>query len=106
MADKTEWVELGLRCAEVCNVLDSVGSGSAQLMSWVKPPIHRSDSSPTYALYRRTVAEMRAGVIKWRQRNAITRLVNSKSDLEAIVTWQSDINRILHSFNVRSGTDV
>jgi len=106
MADRTEWVELGLCCADVCNVnvLDRVGGEIDQLISWVKSSIHRSDSSLTYAFYRRIVTEIRAGVIKWRQRSAITRFVHTKRDLEAIVTWQSDINRILRI--VRSSANV
>jgi divalent metal cation (Fe/Co/Zn/Cd) transporter len=35
-------------------------------------------------------------------RNLFSRLVHAKLDKETIASWRSDLNRILHIFNVRS----
>ena len=35
-------------------------------------------------------------------RNAVSRLFHAKNDREMIASWKSDLNRILHVFNVRS----
>ena len=56
MANKIEYVELGLVCADVCRALDrgmngkqlgdlsdSVRQAIAQLTTWVKPVVHNSD---------------------------------------------------------------
>ena len=56
MANKVEYVELGLACADVCRALDrgmngkklgdlseSVRQAIAQLTTWVKPVVHNSD---------------------------------------------------------------
>jgi len=40
------------------------------------------------------------------ERNAVTRLFHGKNDKETIATWRSDLNRILHVFNVRSVASV
>ena len=57
----------------------------------------------TYPLNRRAVAEIQRNIVKRRERNAVSRLFNAKDDKEAIPTWKSDLNRILHIFNVSSG---
>ena len=54
------------------------------------------------ALDRRTVAEIQGKVIKRSGRNAVSRFVHARNDKETITTWRSDLNRILHIFNVRS----
>jgi hypothetical protein len=51
---------------------------------------------------RRTVAEIREKVIKEAGRNLFSRLVHAKSDKETFAFWRSDLNRILHIFNVCS----
>ena len=48
------------------------------------------------------MAEIQGKVIKRSGRNAVSRLLHAKSDKETIATWKSDLNRILHVFNVRS----
>ena len=53
---------------------------------------------------RRTVAEIQRKIVKWRKRNAASRLFHAKNDKEKITTWRLDLNRILHLFNVRSIT--
>ena len=52
-------------------------------------------------LNRRTVAEIQANVIEKGERNLFARLVHARNDKEAIAGWRSDLNRILHIFNVR-----
>ena len=37
-------------------------------------------------------------------RNPVSRFLHAKNDKETIATWRSDLNRILHIFNVRSVT--
>ena len=56
MANKADYVELGLTCANVCKALDrgmngkrldqisqSVSDAITQLTTWVKPAVHNSD---------------------------------------------------------------
>ena len=51
---------------------------------------------------RRTVAEIQANITEKSKRNLFSRLVNAKNDKEVMAGWMSDLNRILHVFNVRS----
>jgi len=48
------------------------------------------------------VAEIQRKVIKQTRRNPASRLLHAKNDKETIAAWKSDLNRILHVFNVRS----
>ena len=63
MINKTDYVDLGLACADVCRALDrgmngkkldglsqSVCEAINQLTMWVKPAMHILDSSPTILL--------------------------------------------------------
>jgi len=117
MADESEWVKIGLACAHVCGALGRGMNGKRlgdlsqsvcdvinQLTMWVEPATHRFNSSLTCNLYRRTVVGVQTKVIKWRERNAISRLLHTRSDRESIATWKSDLNGALHFFNVRSNT--
>ena len=54
------------------------------------------------AFNRRVVAEIQGNITKRDKRNAISRRFHAKSDNEAIVAWRSDLNGIIHIFNVRS----
>ena len=115
MANKANYVELGLTCANVCKALargmnekkldeisKSVSEAINQLTTWVKPAVHDFDDFIDGTLYRRTVAEIERKIIKQRGRNPISRLFNAKSDKETIATWKVELNGILHVFNVRS----
>ena len=64
------------------------------------------DNSLTYALDRRTVAEIQRKVIKHSGRNAVSRLVHAANDKEKITGWKLVLDRILHVFNVRCATFV
>ena len=48
------------------------------------------------------MAEIQRDVVKRDQRNAISRLFHAKDDQDAIAAWKSDLDRILHVFDVRS----
>ena len=50
----------------------------------------------------RAVAEIQRKVIKQGKRNVISRHLHAKNDKEKIAGWKSDLNKILHVFNVRS----
>jgi len=57
---------------------------------------------PLTALSIRTVAEIQEKVIEKGGRNLLSRLVHAKNDKETMVTWRSDLNRVLLVFNVCS----
>jgi len=113
MINKTDYVELGLACADVCRALDrgmkgrrvgdlgqSIFEAIEQLMKWVQPVMHIMCGLLT-ALSIRTVAEIQEKVIEKGGRNLLSRLVNAKNDKEAMATWRADLNRVLQVFNVR-----
>ena len=53
---------------------------------------------------RRAIAEIQRDVIELGRRSTISRLLHAKSDNDTLAAWRSDLNRILHVFNVRSTT--
>lgn len=48
------------------------------------------------------MAEIRGKVVEKGERNWASRLVNAKSDKDAITAWRQELVGILHVFNVRS----
>ena len=48
------------------------------------------------------MAEIQKNITKRGKRNGVSRMFQAKNDKETIATWRSDLNRILHVFNVRS----
>ena len=115
MANKQDYVDLGLSCAHICKALErgldgrelnelskSVREAIEELKAWVKLAIHISCSSAHYDLDRRTVAEIHEEVEKRSERNRVFRFLNSRDDKEAIPAWNSKLDRILHVFNVCS----
>ena len=50
------------------------------------------------------MGEIQGKVTKQSKRNAFSRLLHAKNDKETIAGWKSELNRILHVFNVRSAT--
>jgi len=48
------------------------------------------------------VAEIQRKAIKQSKRSAASRFFHAKYDKETIASWKSDLNRILHVFNVSS----
>ena len=53
---------------------------------------------------RRAIAEIQRDVIELGRRSTISRLLHAKGDNDTLAAWRSDLNRILHVFNVRSTT--
>ena len=115
MANKQDYVDLGLSCADVCKALErgmgekkldslskSVCDAINQLMTWVEPAIYISCSSAHHDLDYRTVAEIQEEVMRRSGRHGISRFFHSGDDKDAIATWKSDLNRVLHVFNVCS----
>jgi len=58
------------------------------------------DTSLMILLVHRTTVEIQRKVIRQDKRNAASRLVHAKNDKEMIVTWRSDLARVLLIFNV------
>ena len=52
------------------------------------------------------MAAIQRNTITQSKRNAVSRLIHAKDDKERIAGWRSDLNRILHVFNVRSVVSV
>ena len=117
MINKTDYLELGLVCADVCKALQRGMNGKGmddlcqsareaitQLTTWVKPVTYGLGSSLMHALYRRTIAEIQDKVDEKGGRGVPSRLVHAESDKNVITTWKSDLTRILLIFNVRSVT--
>ena len=114
MTNKTDYVDLGLACADVCNALDrgmkgrradefsqSVLEAIEQLTTSVKPTGPFCAQFAHRALNRRTVSEIQKGVTEKGRQKLFSRLAHAKNDKETIASWRSDLNRILHVFNVR-----
>ena len=53
-------------------------------------------------LNRRTVADIRRGLVKRGKRNVVSRCFYAKSDKETIATWKLELEGIHQVFNVRS----
>ena len=115
MINHTDYVALGLACAEICTALErgmngkrlddlsqSVCKAIARLTTWVTTPMGLRGLLADQAPDCRTVAEIQDKVIKQSGRNAASRLFHAKNDKETIAAWKLDLNRILHVFNVRS----
>jgi len=114
MADKVDYVKLGLTCADVCEVLNqgldrrqtdqlsqSVLEAIQQLTAYVRPMMHTSCDSLTELSIHRTVDRIQRKIIKRRKLNAIFRYFRRKSDVEKIATWKLDLGGILRVFDVR-----
>ena len=115
MANEQDYIDLGISCADICKALErgmdgmslndvskSVCDAISQLTTWVEPVIHISRPSAYHGLDRRTVAAIQEKVLKRGGRGRVSRFFHSKDDKDAIAAWKSDLNRILHVFNVRS----
>ena len=113
MANKQDYVDLGLSCADICKALErgmgekelgdvskSVCDAINQLTTWVEPAIDIPCSSPYHSLDCRTVAEIQEKILKRSGRHRLSRFFHSRDDKDAVAAWKSDLNRILHVFNV------
>ena len=115
MSNEQDYVDLGLSCADICKALErgmggkrmddlsqSVCDAVNQLTTWVQLAIDISRSPAYDGPDRRTVAEIQANVIKRSGRHRMSRFLHSGGDKDAIAAWKSELNRILHVFNVCS----
>ena len=115
MVNDQDYIDLGLACADICRALDRGMDGKrlddlsrpvreaiALLTMWVNPTVYTLDGSPTELFICRTVAEIQRKVIKYSQRNSVSRLFRARDDRDTIATWRSELDRILHIFNVCS----
>jgi len=111
MIDEQDYVELGLFCADICKALErgmngkklsdlgqSVCDAMNQLTTWVGSTIHISSTSAYYALDRRTIAEIQQKVTKQNGQQSL----HARDDKDTVMAWKSDLNRLLHIFNVCS----
>ena len=119
MTNRTDYVELGLACADVCKALDrgmngrklddlsqSVREAIEQLMTWVEPVMPTLGNSLTTLLIAGLWQRFKG---RSSSRASGTRSLDSSdaaSDKDAIGAWKLDLNRVLHVFNVRSATFV
>ncbi|KAF9793473.1 hypothetical protein BJ322DRAFT_1016969 [Thelephora terrestris] len=93
MANTSNYIELGLACADLCRVLDRVLNGR-QTDQFERSLVEAIEQLTT------TVAEIQRSVdIKRGKRGVISRPFHAKSDKDAIATWKLSLNRILHVFN-------
>ena len=114
MANDQDYVDLGLSCADVCKALDQGMGGKSlddlsksvcdainQLTTWVELLMHTPRSSAYHDMDHRTVADVQGKVLEQSGRGGVSRFLHSRDDEDAIARWKSDLNRILHVFNVR-----
>jgi len=121
MADKPEWVEIGLTCADVCGALERGTSGKGpedlseimhwtikRLMAWVKPAMHGLDSSLTHTFYRRVVMKIQKKASELQDQSVISWFFRAESvdDPSMVAGWKSELANLLNLFNVRSDTHV
>ena len=115
MANEQDYVDLGLSCADICKALErgmdgkslndlskSVCDAINQLTMWVGLVVHIFRSSAHRSWDCRTVAEIQEKVLKRSERHGVSRFLHSRDDKDVITGWKSDLNRILHVFNVCS----
>ena len=115
MANKEDFVDLGIYCVEICKALkrgmdgkeldklsESMREAIEELERWVEPAVYISCSSAHHDLDRRIVAEIHEKVKKRSGRHSVSRFFRSSDDKDAIVGWNAKLGRILHVFNVCS----
>ena len=115
MANEQDFVDLGLSCANICKALErgmggksltdlsgSVCDAINQLTAWVEALMHIYCPLTNHGLDHRTVAEIQGEVLKRSGRGGISRFLHSRDDKNVIGAWKSDLNGLLHVFNVCS----
>ena len=115
VANKQDYLELGLNCADICTALvqgmdgkrpddlsRSVCDAISKLTEWVKAPVPQfeqyADDAPDHA---RAATDIERNAVKKSQRGHFSRLLHTKDDKNKIVAWKAELDRILHVFNVR-----
>ncbi|KAF9642364.1 hypothetical protein BDM02DRAFT_3273490, partial [Thelephora ganbajun] len=92
MINEQDYVELGLYCADICQALDRGVNGK-------KPDELNQSLDEAINQLTATVAEIRRKVVEHSRRNAAPPLPRAKNNKEIIISWKSDLNRILQVFN-------
>ena len=117
VANKQDYLELGLNCADICTALvrgmnvngkrprhlsRSVRDAISQLTMWVTAPVLQferfADDAPDHD---RAATDIQRDAIKKSERGHVSRLLRTKDDMEKIVAWKLELDRILRVFNVR-----
>ena len=108
--------ELGLYCADICKTLDRglnyrqadrlsrpVSEAIEQLATWVEANRNAHHSRLAHhARDCRTVSQIQKSAVEPDKRNPLSRVFNAKNDKDRVTAWRSDLDRILHIFEVRS----
>ena len=115
VVNEQDYVDIGLSCADICKALErgmggkklddiskSVRDAINQLTTWVELAIYIPCSSTYHDLDLRTVEKIQEKVMKRSGRRRISRFFRSSDDKDAIAAWKSDLNWILHVFDVCS----
>ena len=113
MANKQDYIDLGLSCANICKALErgmdgreldelskSVRDAIDELKAWVELAKHIFCSPTHHDHDCRTVAEIHEEVKKRSEQHGVFRFLHSRDDKAAIPGWNSKLDRILHVFNV------
>ena len=115
VANKQDYLELGLNCADICTALvqgmdgkrpedlsRSVCDAISKLTKWVKAPVPQveqyADDAPDHP---RAATDIQKNAVKKSERGHFSRLIHTKDDKDKIVAWKLELDRILHVFNVR-----
>ena len=112
MANKQDYVDLGLACADVCDTIKagldgrrsdelspSVVKAIEKLTAYVEPSMCMP-SSPLTRFRSRTVEEIQKQIVERGKRHVTSRVLNAKGDKDKIAAWRQELNRITQNFNV------
>ncbi|KAF9785112.1 hypothetical protein BJ322DRAFT_1108573 [Thelephora terrestris] len=98
MGNKRDFVDLGLFCAHVCDALNrGLGEFSTDELG---KSVHEAIEQLTA-----TIAEIKEKVDEKGKRNLFSRIVNVKSDKDAIAGWRQALAEILQVFNTELHID-
>ena len=113
VANKQDYVDLGLACADVCDTIKagldgrqsdelspSVVKAIEKLTAYVEPSMCMPNS-PLTRFRSRTVEEIQKQIVERGKRHVASRVLNAKGDKDKIAAWRQELNRITQNFNVR-----
>jgi len=91
-ANKTDYVDLGITCADVCKALHRGMNGRSldELSRSVREAVEQ---------LTKTVTEIQGNVVEKGGRNLLSRLFHAKNDKEVMASWKFNLNRVLQVFN-------
>ena len=115
MADEQNFVNLGLSCRNVCKALkrgmngrtlDDFSKSACDAINLPTTNVESTTSISSPSVYRGidrgTVTDIQEKVVKRNWRYMVSQFIHSRDDEDAIARWKSDLNGILHVFNVCS----